>query len=296
MMTQFLRLLAGAALLASPAAFAADYDPPIVIDEAPEYQPVEIGSGWYLRGDVGYTLNHLPTFDIIASPAQQNSSILSASIGAGYYINDWLRVDGDINFLNADQYVDTFNSTCAGEETILVTDTASGIPIARGNIAATRDCVGTNEASNVQNSGLVNAYADLGTFAGFTPYVGAGAGVSVTNYRTAQGNRMCAAEGSETVVGTNTITTAFLCTGQTAVTDAPVPYVGTENGKTQIGLAYALSAGVAYKVSKNTQLDLGYRFTALPSTTYATYDGGVLATATGLNFHQVRLGLRYQIW
>ena len=36
------------------AAHAADYDPPIVIDDAAEYVPVEVGSGWYLRGDVGY--------------------------------------------------------------------------------------------------------------------------------------------------------------------------------------------------------------------------------------------------
>ena len=39
-------------------ALAADYDPPIYVDEAPEYQPVEIGSGWYLRGDVGYAFSH----------------------------------------------------------------------------------------------------------------------------------------------------------------------------------------------------------------------------------------------
>src|SRR5690554_2575077 len=48
-----------AAMLAvAPAtvATAADYNPPIYVDEAPEFRPVEIGSGWYLRGDVGYSL------------------------------------------------------------------------------------------------------------------------------------------------------------------------------------------------------------------------------------------------
>ena len=35
-------------------ALAADYDPPVYVDEAPEYKPVEIGSGWYLRGDLAY--------------------------------------------------------------------------------------------------------------------------------------------------------------------------------------------------------------------------------------------------
>ena len=35
-------------------ALAADYDPPIVIDQPVEEVPVEVGSGWYLRGDIGY--------------------------------------------------------------------------------------------------------------------------------------------------------------------------------------------------------------------------------------------------
>ena len=35
-------------------AIAADYEPPIVIDQPVEEVPVEIGSGWYLRGDIGY--------------------------------------------------------------------------------------------------------------------------------------------------------------------------------------------------------------------------------------------------
>ncbi|MBK8456591.1 MAG: porin family protein [Phyllobacteriaceae bacterium] len=295
-MTQFLRLLAGAALLASPAAFAADYDPPIVIDEAPEYQPVEIGSGWYLRGDVGYTLNHLPTFDITASTQTQTSSILSASIGAGYYFNDWLRVDGDLNFLNSDQFADSYNSTCAGTQITTVTDTVSGLLIGLSSAASTRDCDGADVASNVQSTGLVNAYADLGTFAGFTPYVGAGAGLALTNYRMATNDRMCSAEQTSIVAGGNTITTSFLCNGQSSVTDDDIRYPGVENSQTQVGLAYALNAGVAYKVSKNTQIDLGYRFTSLPSATYAAHNAGGLFTATGLNFHQVRLGLRYQIW
>ena len=51
-------LIAGAgARSATMPALAADYDPPIVVDEAPRNVPVEVGSGWYLRGDVGYSFN-----------------------------------------------------------------------------------------------------------------------------------------------------------------------------------------------------------------------------------------------
>ena len=40
-----------------PSAFAADYDPPIVVDQPVEDVPVEVGSGWYLRGDIGYNFD-----------------------------------------------------------------------------------------------------------------------------------------------------------------------------------------------------------------------------------------------
>ena len=46
-----------AALAPFAAAHAADYDPPIYVEEAAEYVPVEVGSGWYLRGDVGYVFD-----------------------------------------------------------------------------------------------------------------------------------------------------------------------------------------------------------------------------------------------
>ena len=53
-MTQFKRIFLGAAaLFAATPALAADYDPPPLLEPAPEYQPVEIGNGWYLRGDGG---------------------------------------------------------------------------------------------------------------------------------------------------------------------------------------------------------------------------------------------------
>ena len=44
------------AAVSVPAVHAADFDLPVVVDEAPEFVPVEIGSGWYLRGDIGYSV------------------------------------------------------------------------------------------------------------------------------------------------------------------------------------------------------------------------------------------------
>ena len=38
-------------------ALAADYDPPMIIDQPVEEVPVEVGTGWYLRGDIGYNFS-----------------------------------------------------------------------------------------------------------------------------------------------------------------------------------------------------------------------------------------------
>jgi opacity protein-like surface antigen len=84
-------------------ALAADYDPPIYVDQAPEYTPVEVGSGWYLRGDVGYALNKPFEDDSFGSnPANYNETFderfmpASASVGFGYHFNDYFR--GEVNF------------------------------------------------------------------------------------------------------------------------------------------------------------------------------------------------------
>src|SRR5687768_9886191 len=54
------RILLAATAMALPAvtqAPASDYDPPMIIDEPVEEVPVEVGTGWYLRGDIGYNFS-----------------------------------------------------------------------------------------------------------------------------------------------------------------------------------------------------------------------------------------------
>src|SRR3977135_3321856 len=50
-------LISAIAVGLPPSAYAADYEPPIVVDQPVEEVPVEVGSGWYLRGDIGYTFD-----------------------------------------------------------------------------------------------------------------------------------------------------------------------------------------------------------------------------------------------
>ena len=95
-MNKLLRAVLPIALVAAGAmpSFAADYDPPIVIDAVDDYVPVEVGNGWYLRGDLGYSIStsasgafNYRTFDPLTSTYSANSFAtgrLSESLNYGF--------------------------------------------------------------------------------------------------------------------------------------------------------------------------------------------------------------------
>ncbi len=209
-------------------AAAADYEPPIAVEEAPEV-PVEVGSGWYLRGDVAYSFNESP-YKAFADDGYDVSSVrFGAGGGVGYHFSDMLRGDVTVNFLSRDKL--SFDAPDV-----------------------------SYSYENQAWSGMANAYVDLGTYSGFTPYLGAGVGLLYSRNRaelTADG-------------------------------------VAAKDVATETKLAYALMAGVSYRLGTNAAVDLGYQFTASPQTTHP--DAQSLAEDRGLNYHQVKLGFRYDLW
>ncbi|MEP0941386.1 MAG: outer membrane beta-barrel protein [Rhizobiaceae bacterium] len=118
-----------------------------------------------------------------------------------------------------------------------------------------------------------NVYADLGTYFGLRPYIGAGAGLAYAYW--------------------NDLTFSNNCTGG-----------GPNNCTISSGeeLTYAANAmlGVSYKLSRSLNLDLGYRYTYFGEAgeTSATDSFGATETLTvgSRDMHEVRLGLRYEIW
>jgi opacity protein-like surface antigen len=114
-------------------------------------QSVELSSGWYLRGDIGYQFRHAGSSlsgdtTLVPSPASAKlDNAFMAGIGAGYKAH-WFRVDltGDYSWRSK------YNAT-----------TVSGTTID-----------GKINAFTV----MFNGYLDLGTWFGITPYVGAGIG------------------------------------------------------------------------------------------------------------------------
>jgi opacity protein-like surface antigen len=236
-----------------PAALAADYDPPMVIDTPEEYVPVEVGNGWYLRGDIGYKFN-TPYRDSVFGPSpifsyEESSLPLTGSIGFGYRFTDFLRMEANVGLLTSDS--SSLNYL-----------TADGMGTVVSNVNVSTE--------NEIWTGMVNAYADLGTFVGFTPYIGAGVGVAATkrNYGF-----------SENFVDGSIVDVAYA--------DNSLQYV----------FAYSLGAGVNYKLTKNLSVDVGYEYFSAPNAEYVTMvTPTTYAINSGIDYHQIKLGLRYDLW
>lgn len=240
---------AALAVLPATGAFAADYDPPIFVEEAPEYVPVEVGSGWYLRGDVAYNANktfrhRITTFANYERFTQSTTPIVG-SVGFGYHFSDFLRAEANLGLLTA------------GSGRL---DYALGAPVgADVNI----------RARNTMWSGIVSLYGDLGTVAGFTPYVGAGVGLVLAkrDYRRF---------------------TEYYAPG--------TPDLDYRNRDHNYSFAYSLGAGVAYNVSSNLSLDVGYQYLSAPRAEYVQIAGSQDRVRKGVNVHQIKVGLRYALW
>jgi len=90
---------------------------------------------------------------------------------------------------------------------------------------------------------------------------------------------------------TTQTTTTFNCRGG----DNQTVEVGSLS-HTDFHLLYGLSAGLSYQISQNTSLDVGYQYLNAPGIKYyAVSDDGVVQRK-GMDAHQVKVGLRYDLW
>ena len=205
-MTQF-SIRAGSAFLALSASLvtltaadAADL-PPIyetpLFERAPELQPVEIGTGWYLRGDVGYAFSSDENHSInrrylvgegysVGTVDESIEGKLSVGAGIGYRINDWLRADATAEWLGSADVESSKGTPCDVTLRIADANAPSGyVYVPREDTCSEKSVLDTD----VYNY-MVNAYADLGTVVGFTPYIGAGLGVANVQ-STVKADRLC---------------------------------------------------------------------------------------------------------
>jgi opacity protein-like surface antigen len=229
--------LSGAALTQAGRAadLSAAYPPPPVYSEPdPQY---EFGTGWYLRGDASFGPEDHPTLSTAGFDNSKSDWGYAFGGGVGYKFNSFLRADvtGD--------YLDKFSYS------VLVPGT---------NITA--------RAGLQRWDAMANGYIDLGTWYGFSPYVGGGIGVGIFD-------PSVSFSAFNPATGTTTLT-------RVTVADTT-------------RLAWAAMAGVSYAVDPNTVVDLGYRHLDLGrfATTVAGY-----TISKNFTTDEVRLGVRYMIY
>jgi len=255
-------LAAGAASLLSSAAIAAD----MAIAPPPMYAPppAQDFGGWYLRGDIGFSNQSISKRDYYSYPSllslQQQSSFDTAGI---FGIGVGYQFN---NWFRADvtgQYRGKANFH--GLDLTSYTDTGT---VQRGS--------DTYSASKSEFVVLANLYADLGTWWCVTPFIGAGIGMSrntISNF---------------TDIGVNG-TAAF----------GTVPGLAFAPSASKWNFAWALHTGLAYRVTPNMTVEVGYSYMNLGDgvTGALTTKDGVTAnqamTFKDITSHDLKLGVRW---
>jgi opacity protein-like surface antigen len=329
--------LAGLALASTPA-YAADLfgtaAPPM---SAPVDNPaVEIGSNWYIRGDVGLSDENSPTIvpsagliptvfgDIPGTGvAFDNQPIGNASTNApvtrgnnksnqnvafdagfGFRVNNYLRLEATYNYFGGPGLGYQQKTLCP-DTTSPVSNTSyatspSGTPVPAGYIWAPVQCTGVLNATQYNNLVMGNAYFDLGTYWGFTPYVGGGVGLNANTISgtTAFTNNN---DGSAFLGNTSATGTAPLqwvtMTGTdshgnpiyTPLNHQPNVVFGQQNwnrhfSSTKFSFAGALMAGFGFQLTPSATLDIGYRYLNLD-----------LSGTTHNTAQQLTVGVRYML-
>ncbi|WP_439574430.1 outer membrane protein [Phreatobacter sp.] len=228
---------------------------------APPVLAEDFSSGWYLRGDVTASLFRRPAARYLDSvnfaPAEwvdlrdtRGSTVFGGGLGAGFKYK-WFRLDATLDLRSTARF--------------------SGFAPPEGNwgyvgplpVPAREDRFGVTG-----QTALLNVYADLGTFSGVTPYIGAGIGMS----------RLAASSYVSTPVP------AAAGLGELTVTPTLAATV-------KWNLTFAAMAGLTVDITPQTKLDLGYRYLHMGGLRFADTGGGAYRTTVAA--HEFRIGLRY---
>lgn len=234
--------------LAGNAAAADLYVPQQSPEPYAQPAPAAVG-GWYLRGDVGYAFNHIrgvhyetpagSTLDF-GSPKLDDNVTLGG--GVGYRFSRHFRADVTADYLFKSNFHGTTSST--------------------GGCGAGVTCVTNEDTSARMLSVLANAYVDIGTWHGITPYVGAGVGGTYVDWSNISESGNCAS----------------------CISNPP--------GKSDWRFTYAIMAGASLDLTCNLAFDAGYRFRHVNGG--AMFDDGFShGSDEGFNINEVRGGLRY---
>jgi opacity protein-like surface antigen len=284
MKTSIAAAVAGLAMASTPTLGADLFGsaPPPMTFAANQSPLTEVGSNWYLRGDVGVSVDQAPSYSMAAiSMPPAGGGILPFSdalgsskwrydvtgdIGVGYRFNNWLRFEGTYEYRTGPAGHNVNSVICP---TALTPTPGVGAP--NGYLYDTNStCTGNVYLHQRNSTVLASAYVDLGDYWGITPYVGAGAGLNASMINGSVGYTVDAtgapysadlsapsAPGSPPKVwvdgGGNVLPTQ--------------PNIGFTNqnwnrsiNQTHYSMAWALMAGVGIQLTPSATLDIGYRY------------------------------------
>jgi opacity protein-like surface antigen len=260
--------LAGASTPTQAADLFGTAPPPM--SEAADNPMVEIGSNWYIRGDVGASLENVPSLsfppDATPQPGSSGKGILpftsrvgagypdfTADVGFGYRINNYFRAEATYEYWNGNGGTNTNTYFCPTKPSAFST------------------CNGALDIRQRNSTLLASAYADLGTFWGVTPYLGAG-------------------------VGANANMTSGSISYIENVTGTVDPDSWNRSlSNTKFSFAWALMAGFGIQISPSATVDIGYKYlnAGTVSTPITNAVGSVVKESNASQ--EFRIGIRYML-
>src|SRR3954465_7339597 len=256
-------VVAGAASLLSSVAFAADM-PSIAPPPPMAYAPppVEDFGGWYLRGDIGFSNQRVGRLNNVLDAGLTTSTQNNNFNPAGIF---GVGVGYKVNnWFRAD-----VTGEYRGNSSFFGTDRITYV-----------GGVGTDTYHATKNEWVVlaNAYVDLGTWWCITPFIGAGVG----------GAR----------VGINGFTDQGIANNGAGA----LPGLAFGDNVSKWNLAWAVHAGLAYKVTPNFTVELAYRYLDMGdglTGDLRTFDGvnaiNNPTTFKSITSHDLKLGVRWDL-
>lgn len=228
---------------------------PLPVEQMPIPEPVSARE-YYLKAFIGITNQEIDTFTNSTIQAG-NFTIVDHDFDSSPFIGFGIGVR------HSERFRFDFTGEYRGKSDFTGLDTYVDPGCGAG--------VCTNEHSGIKSEWLflANAFWDIGTYRGITPYVGAGVGTAAVSL-----------DGFKDV---NLITNGL--------------HWADDN--TEWNLAWALHAGLSYEISSDVTFDLGYRFTYLgdgETGRYSTFGTSTTQGPTKLEdivSHDVMVGLRW---
>jgi opacity protein-like surface antigen len=256
--------LAGAAVIVTiPAALAADM--PLMPPPAPP--PAECCGGWYLRGDIGVSTARAEKFhEDGLNPAP--TSVLNAANG--------FETGGLFRLGVGYQFTPWFRADITGEWRTPATWSSFDVANFNGTLIPEHVTVHKSEIVT-----LANVYADLGTWWCVTPFIGAGAGfagIKLANFQ------------ETAIAGLDPVQGSFLINANNFAAD-----------NTQWNFAWALHAGLAYKVTPGFSVELAYRYLNMGNAQSGAIVGflnnpqNTVFHIDNISSHDLTLGVRWML-